>query len=149
MDIVVNFSISQKSYQTVIRNKIGATLKDIFGYNIFSTTEDPFSKINNTKDILQIAVELQFSEPNYCGTIAGFVNVKKSLEWLLSKKVFDGLVHPERKQIVVYSYTDAFPWMQWSRFFSGESAIRLRVVNVSNTLSPIITVGSWLGPDDF
>ena len=39
--------------------------------------------------------------------------------------------------------------MQWSRFFSGESAIRLRVANVSNTLSSIITVGSWLGPDDF
>ena len=149
MDMVVNFSISQKSYQTVLRNKIGATLKDIFGYNIFPTTEDLFSKINNTKDILQNVVELQFSGPNYCGTIAGFVNVKKSLEWLLSKKVFDGLVNPERKQIVVYSYTDAFPWMQWSRFFSGESAIRLRVVNVSNTLSSIITVGSWLGPDDF
>ena len=149
MDMVVNFSISQKSYQTVVRNKIGATLKDIFGYNIFPTTEDLFPKLNNTKDILQNAVELQFSEPNYCGTIAGFVNVKKSLEWLLSKKVFDGLVNPERKQIVVYSYTDAFPWMQWSRFFSGESAIRVRVLNVSNTLSSSITVGSWLGPDDF
>ena len=149
MDMVVNVSISQKSYQTVVRNKIGATLKDIFGYNIFPTTEDLFSKINNTKDILQNAVELQFSEPNYCSTIAGFVNVKKSLERLLSKKVFDGLVNPERKQIVVYSYTDAFPWMQWSQFFSGESAIRLRIVNVSNTLSSIITVGSWLGPDDF
>ena len=77
MDMVVNFSVSQKLYQTVVRNKIGATLKDIFGYNIFPTTEDLFSIINNTKDILQNAVELQFSEPNYCGTIAGLVNVKK------------------------------------------------------------------------
>ena len=67
MDMVVNFSISQKSYQTVVRNKIGATLKDIFGCNIFPTTEDP----------LQNAAKLQFSEPNYCGTIAVFVNVKK------------------------------------------------------------------------
>ena len=83
MDMVVNFSISQKSYQTVVRNKIGATLKDIFGYNIFPTTGDLFSKINNTKDILQNAVELQFSEPNYCGTrvLNGFSPRKSLMDW--------------------------------------------------------------------
>ena len=39
--------------------------------------------------------------------------------------------------------------MHWSKFFSGETAIRLKLVEPHNLLSCIVTVCSWLGPDDY
>ena len=86
---------------------------------------------------------------NECGTIARYVDVKKAIEWLLSGKMFSNFINPDKRQISIYSYTDAFPWMAWSLFFQGETAILLRIVDTVNTLNFIITVGSWLGPDDY
>ena len=39
--------------------------------------------------------------------------------------------------------------MQWSKFFTGETAIRVKLVEPHNLLSSIVTVCSWLGPDNY
>ncbi|KAK2562757.1 hypothetical protein P5673_014476 [Acropora cervicornis] len=39
--------------------------------------------------------------------------------------------------------------MQWSKYFNGETAIRIKLVEPHNLLSSIATVCSWLGPDDY
>ena len=54
-----------------------------------------------------------------------------------------------KEKLVVYHYIDAFPWMQWSKFFTGETAIRVKLVEPHNLLSSIVIVCSWLGPDDY
>ena len=54
-----------------------------------------------------------------------------------------------KEKLVVYHYIDAFPWMQWSKFFTGETAIRVKLVEPHNLLSSIVTVCSWLGTDDY
>lgn len=54
-----------------------------------------------------------------------------------------------KEKLLVYHYIDAFPWMQWSKFFTGETAIRVKLVEPHNLLSSIVTVCSWLGPDNY
>ena len=51
--------------------------------------------------------------------------------------------------IIYYYYIDTFPWMQWSKFSSGETAVRLKLEEPHNRLSSIVTVCSWLGPDNY
>lgn len=54
-----------------------------------------------------------------------------------------------KEKLLVYHYIDAFPWMQWSKCFTGETAIRVKLVEPHNLLSSIVTVCSWLGPDNY
>ena len=58
------------------------------------------------------------------------------------------LVNLDSGTIVTYMYTDAFPWMLWNRCFHGETAVRMKIVEKSTALDTIMTLGSWLGPDD-
>ena len=44
-----------------------------------------------------------------------------------------------KEKLVVYHYIDTFPWMQWSKFFTGETAIRVKLVEPHNLLSSIVT----------
>ena len=55
---------------------------------------------------------------------------------------------PEEK-LLVYHYTDVFPRRQWSKFFTGEISVRVKLVEPHNLLSSIVTVWSWLGPDNY
>ena len=49
--------------------------------------------------------------------------------------------------ILVFFYVDLFSWFSWSRFFTGETTIRMKVIEPTNTLSALVMVGAWLGPD--
>ena len=49
--------------------------------------------------------------------------------------------------ILVFFYVDLFFWFSWSRFFTGETTIRMKVLEPTNTLSALEMVGAWLGPD--
>ena len=49
--------------------------------------------------------------------------------------------------ILVFFYVDLFSWFSWSRFFTGETTIRMKVLEPTNTLSALVMVGAWLGPD--
>ena len=39
--------------------------------------------------------------------------------------------------------------LQWSKFFTGETAIRVKLVELHNLSSSIVTVCSWLGLDNY
>ena len=39
--------------------------------------------------------------------------------------------------------------MQWSKYFNGETAIPIKLVEPYNLLSSFARVCSWLGPDDY
>lgn len=52
-----------------------------------------------------------------------------------------------KEKLIVYHYIDAFPWMQWSKFFAGEISIRIKLVESQNLLSSIVSV--FLGPDNY
>lgn len=46
-------------------------------------------------------------------------------------------------------YTDGFPWLKWSRHFTGETSVRVKLIEPYNLLSTVLTVALWLGNDDY
>ena len=99
------------------------------------------------KVALQERLSLNFTE--YNGVVAAYTNVKNTVEWLLSKETLQQTIMVPKEKLIIYHYIDAFPWMQWSKCFTGETSIRLKLVEPHNLLSSIVTVCSWLAPDDY
>ena len=104
-------------------------------------------KLKVQTEALQESLSLNFTEHN--GVVAAYTNVKNTVEWLLGKETLQETIMVPKEKLIIYHYIDAFPWMQWSKFFSGETAIRVKLVEPHNLLSSIVTVCSWLGPDDY
>ena len=46
-------------------------------------------------------------------------------------------------------YTDDFPWLKWSGHFTGETSVRVKIIEPYNVLSTVLTVALWLGGDDY
>lgn len=67
----------------------------------------------------------------------------------LAKKTPQETIMVPKEKLLVYHCIDVFPGMQWSKFFTGETAIRVKLVEPHNLLSSIVTVCSWLGPDNY
>ena len=109
--------------------------------------DDMCEKLKVQKEALQESLSLNFTEHN--GVVAAYTNAKNTVEWLLSKETLRETIMVPKEKLIVYHYIDAFPWMQWSKFFNGETAIRVKLVEPHNLLSSIVTVCSWLGPDDY
>ena len=104
-------------------------------------------KLKAQTEALQESLSLNFTEHN--GVVAAYTIVKNTVEWLLGKETLQETIMVPKEKLIIYHYIDAFPWMQWSKFFSGETAIRVKLVEPHNLLSSIVTVCSWLGPDDY
>ena len=145
--LVSNFDIGYTKYQNIVRNQLGKELEHIFGINIMVPKDDMCEKVKTQKEALQESLSLNFTEHN--GVVAAYTNVKNTVEWLLSKETLQETIMVPKEKIITYHYIDAFPWMQWSKFFTGETAIRVKLVEPHNLLSSIVTVCSWLGPDDY
>ena len=145
--LVSNFNIGHTAYQNIVRNELGKTLQEVFGENIMVSKNDMVTTLNNAKKNLRDTLDLQFLESS--GVVSAVTNVKKTLEWLLSKETLRTAIQVPNDKLIVYHYTDAFPWMQWSKLFTGETSIRLKLVEPHNLMSCIVTVCSWLGPDDY
>ena len=144
-DIVIHLDISRRDYHLILRTSVGKQIEDIIGFNPFVSKVLMEESLKEKSESLKSHFDLQFSEWN--GTVVGFTDVQKSLEWILSKKSLQDIVRVSKNSIIVYFYVDLFPWMAWSRYFSGETTIRMKILEPTNTLSAIATVAAWLGPD--
>ena len=145
--LVSNFDIGYTKYQNIVRNQLGKELANVFGINIMVPKDDMCEKLKVQKEALQEKLSLKFTEHN--GVVAAYTNVKNAVEWLLSKETLQETITVPKEKLLIYHYIDAFPWMQWSKFFNGETSIRIKLVEPHNLLSSIVTVCSWLGPDDY
>ena len=142
-DIVTHLDLSRRDYQLILRNSVGKQIENITGCNPFvprKVMEDDLKE--KSKDLKSC---LEFAE--YNGTVIGFTNLQKALEWILRKKSMRNVIKTPKDSILIYFYVDLFPWLSWSRFFTGETKIRMKVLESTNTLSAVPTVGAWLGPD--
>lgn len=146
-NVASNFNISQSSYQNVLRNNFGKDLEEVLGTNIFVPKGDMVDHLNNTKASLKSIYQLTFlSHGEIC---SGYINIKNAIEHLLGKSNMQQSLHCPNNALLIYYYCDAFPWMGWSKFYSGETAIRIKIVEPHNMLSTVLTVCSYLGPDDY
>ena len=146
-ELVSNFDIGYAKYQNIVRNQLGKELEHVFGISIMVPKDDMCEKLKVQKEALQESLSLTFTEHN--GVAAAYTNVRNTVEWLLNKKTLQETIMVPKEKLLVYHYIDAFPWMQWSTFFTGETAIRVKLVEPHNLLSSIVTVCSWLGPDNY
>lgn len=146
---VSNFDISQSAYQNVLRNNIGRKLEDVIGINVFVPKNDMIERLNAIKSSLKNVYDLKYVTYNDTMHMAAFINIKNAIEHLLSKQNMQEAVKTPNDALLVYYYCDAFPWMGWSKFFSGETSIRIKIVEPYNMLSTAFTVCSFLGPDNY
>ena len=75
-------------------------------------------EVGNMKKDIKETLELQFIEKD--GIVAAYTNVKQTIEWMLGKESLSKAISLPNNHIIIYHYADAFPWMQWSKFFTGE-----------------------------
>lgn len=124
-------------------------MEPVIGINIFAPRDDVMLQRHTTNKSLKAELQLNFIEQD--GLVSAYVNIEKTLTWtwLLQKEGINQALQFHNNCLLVYAYTDAFPWMVWSRHFSGETAVRLKLVEPHNFLSTIVTVCQWLGPDKY
>lgn len=60
----------------------------------------------------------------------------------------DALDFP-KGSMIIYQFTDLAPWLRWSRFSTGITTSRIKVVDPHNLHSLAVTCGAYLGPDDY
>jgi len=106
-----------------------------------------FEKLKECKDALQESLSLDFVEHN--GVLPAYKNVKNTVEWLLGKEFLKETILIPKEKLLVYHDVDALPRLLWSKYFNGETAIRINLAEPHYLMSSIATVCFWLGPDDY
>ena len=76
----MSVEISQKDYQTILRNVCGKKVEEILGYNLFVPNDGLVKQLHIPSKSLKDESNLQFKGWN--GTVVGFVDVKKT-KWML------------------------------------------------------------------
>ena len=144
-DIVTHLDLSRCDYQLILRKSVGKQIENIIGCNPFVPRKVMEDDLKEKSKDLKSCLGLEFAE--YNGTVIGFTNLQKSLEWILRKKSMRDVIKTPKDSILIYFYVDLFAWLSLSRFFTEETTIRMKVLESTNTLSAVATVGAWLGPD--
>ena len=79
----------------------------------------------------------------------GYIDIKKDITLFLSQPGVQSAVTTPNNNIIIMDYTDGFPWLKWSRHFTGETNVRVKIIEPHNLLSAVLTAALWLGNDDY
>ena len=146
--IVGAFGISQRETQNILRNKWGKTIEQVIGINPILSKEKVFYDLNATRQELQLEkIGLTFNE--FGEVVVGYVDIKNYITLFLSQSGVQSAVTTPNNSIIIMDYTDGFPWLKWSRHFTGETSVRVKIIEPYNLLSTVLTVALWLGNDDY
>ena len=145
--IVGSFGISQRETKDVLRNKWGKTIKKVIGINPILRKGAIFRNLHDTRKELLEKFGLTFNE--FGEVVAGYIDIKKYITLFLSQPEVQSAVITPNNNIIIMYYTDGFPWMKWSHHFTGETSVRVRIIEPYNLLSTVLTAALWLGNDDY
>ena len=137
----------KKEAQEILRNKWGKVLESVIGVSPILPKEQIFEKLNANQKKLSERIGLTFNSVGE--VVVGFIDVEKYITLFLCQPGVQGAINTPRNLIIVYDYTDAFPWLKWSRHFFGETSVRIKLVEPYNLLSTVLTAALWLGSDDY
>ena len=84
VDMVTNFDIPLRTYQTLLRSSTSEEIKKIVGYNPFVSKAEIESNLQLRYKSLSEKLGLDFIEGQ--GTVAGVVDIRKTLTWYLSSE---------------------------------------------------------------
>lgn len=145
--IVGAFGISQRETQDILRNKWGKAIEQVIGINPILSKENIFNNLNDTRQELLEKIGLIFNE--FGGVVVGYVNIENYITLFLSQSGEQSAITTPNNSIIIMDYTDGFPWLKWSRHFTGETSVRVKIIEPYNLLSTVLTVALWLGNDDY
>ena len=145
--IVGSFGISQKETQDILRNKWGKTIEKVIGINPILSKDNIFDKLNDTRQELLEKIGLTFNE--FEEVVVGYVDIEKYITLFISQSGVQSAITAPNSSIIIMDYTDGFPWLKWSRHFTGETSVRVKIIEPYNLLSTVLTVALWLGNDDY
>ena len=146
-ELVNSFGIGQRDTQDLLRNTIGRRLSKSIGVNIIPPKDEIIVTLSARKSHLSKTVGLQFEEHD--GIVVGYTIVKQYIKFLLSQPGLCNVLDLSKKALLIYSYGNLAPFLKWSRHFTGMTSLRLKIVEPHNMLSLVITLGMYLGPDDY
>ena len=145
--IVGAFGISQRETQDILRNKWGKTIEQVIGINPILSKEKIFNNLNDTRQELLQKIGLTFNE--FGEVVVGYVDIANYITLFLSQSGVQSAITTPNNSIIIMDYTDGFPWLKWSRHFTGETSVRVKIIEPYNLLSTVLTVALWLGNDDY
>ena len=145
--IVGSFGISQRETQDVLRNKWGKTIEQVIGINPILSKGEIFRNLHDTRQEFLEKIGLTFNE--FGEVVVGYIDIKKYITLFLSQPGVQSAVTTPNNNIVIMDYTDGFPWLKWSRHFTGETSVRVKIIEPYNLLSTVLTAALWLGNDDY
>ena len=145
--VVGEFGINQNDTPDVLRNKWGEKLEKVLGINPILSKDDIFGKLSDTRQESPEKVGLKFNE--FGEVVVGCVYVEKYITLFLRQAGVQSAITAPNDTIIIMDYTDSFPWLKWSRHFTGETSVRVKIIEPYNLLSTVLTVALWLGGDDY
>lgn len=145
--IVGSFCLGQKQLQDVLRNTWGKYLATVLGVNIIPPKAQVVENLKKKKQELTELIGLHFEV--HGDVVVAKVNVAKYLEYLLSRPNVQIQQIAPKNKILYYQFTDLAPWLRWSRYFTGITTSRVKVVECQNLNRLVITAGVYLGSDDY
>ena len=145
--IVGSFCLGQKQLQDVLRNRWGKYLAGVLGVNIIPPKALVVANLKKKKQELTQLIGLEFKV--HGDVVIAKVNVAKYLEYLLSSPAVQFENIAPMNKMIFYQFTDLAPWLKWSRYFTGITTTRIKVVECQNLSRLVITAGVYLGSDDY
>jgi len=88
LHVVNNFDIGYTKYQNIVRNQLDKELEHVSGINTMVPKDDMREKLKVQEEALKESLSLTVTEHN--DVVAAYINVKNTVEWLLSKKISTG-----------------------------------------------------------
>ena len=147
--IVGSFSHGQKQLQDVLQNTWGKYLSSVLGVNVIPPKALIVESLKKKKKKQEFTQLMGLKFEVHDELVVAKVNVAKYLEYLLSRPAIQISEIAPNDKILVYQFTDMAPWLKWSRYFTGITTTRLKVVECHNLSRLTITAGVYLGPDDY
>ena len=95
--------MGQNKYKNIVKNQLGKELEHVIGINIMVPKDDMCEKLKECKDALQESLSLDFVEHN--SVLAAYTNVKKTVEWLLSKESLKETILVPNEKLIGSIYT--------------------------------------------
>ena len=138
--IVASFGISQRETQDVLRNKWRKTIEQVIGINPILSKGEILRNLHDTRKELLEKIELTFNK--FGEVVVGYIDIKKHITLFLSQPGVQSAVTTPNNIIII-------PWLKWSRHFTGETSVRVRIIEPYNLLSTVLTAALWLGNDDY
>ena len=145
--IAGSFCLGQKQLQDVLRNRRGKYLAGVLGVNIIPPKALVVENLKKKKQELTQLIGLEFKV--HGDVVIAKVNVAKCLEYLLSRPTVQFENIAPMNKIIFYQFTDLAPGLKWSRYFTGITTTRIKVVECQNLSRLVITAGVYLGSDDY